>query len=109
VNFRHHGWQICVGTSGIVQRLQEIMINQGMDELITLERLQQLKQKAIVCGNIESLDIAGLTSERTDVFPSGLSILIAIFQELNIESMSLSGGGLREGCCTRCCVIAESV
>ncbi|EGY29993.1 Exopolyphosphatase [Candidatus Regiella insecticola 5.15] len=97
VNFRHHGWQICVGTSGIVQRLQEIMINQGMDELITLERLQQLKQKAIVCGNIKSLDIAGLTLERTGVFPSGLSILIAIFQELNIESMSLSGGGLREG------------
>ncbi|MCT6562893.1 guanosine-5'-triphosphate,3'-diphosphate pyrophosphatase, partial [Staphylococcus aureus] len=31
------------------------------------------------------------------VFPSGLSILIAIFQELAIESMTLAGGALREG------------
>ncbi|HFG6422908.1 TPA: guanosine-5'-triphosphate,3'-diphosphate pyrophosphatase, partial [Salmonella enterica subsp. enterica serovar Typhimurium] len=31
------------------------------------------------------------------VFPSGLAILIAIFTELNIQSMTLAGGALREG------------
>lgn len=30
---RQHGWQICVGASGTVQALQEIMVAQGMDEL----------------------------------------------------------------------------
>lgn len=95
--FRDHGWQICVGASGTVQALQEIMVAQGMDELITLAKLQQLKQRAIQCGKLEELEIPGLTLERALVFPSGLSILIAIFQELAIDSMTLAGGALREG------------
>ncbi|QPT12611.1 exopolyphosphatase [Serratia rubidaea] len=94
---REHGWQICVGASGTVQALQEIMVAQGMDERITLPKLRQLKQRAIQCGKLEELEIEGLTLERALVFPSGLSILLAIFQELGIESMLLSGGALREG------------
>ncbi|RJT39496.1 guanosine-5'-triphosphate,3'-diphosphate diphosphatase [Rahnella woolbedingensis] len=92
-----NGWQICVGASGTVQALQEIMVAQGMDERITLPKLQQLKQRAIQCGKLEELEIEGLTLERALVFPSGLSILIAIFKTLNIEMMTLAGGALREG------------
>lgn len=94
---RTQGWQICVGASGTVQALQEIMMAQGMDERITLNKLMQLKQRAIQCGKLEELEIEGLTLERALVFPSGLSILIAIFNELNISSMTLAGGALREG------------
>ncbi|HAI04422.1 MULTISPECIES: guanosine-5'-triphosphate,3'-diphosphate diphosphatase [Pantoea] len=94
---RQQGWQACVGASGTVQALQEIMVAQGMDERITLNKLQQLKQRAIQCGKLEELEIEGLTLERALVFPSGLSILIAIFQELSIDSMTLAGGALREG------------
>ncbi len=92
-----HGWQVCVGASGTVQALQEIMMAQGMDERITLVKLQQLKQRAIQCGRLEELEIEGLTLERALVFPSGLAILIAIFTEMNIQSMTLAGGALREG------------
>lgn len=92
-----HGWKICVGASGTVQAIQEIMIAQGMDELITLPKLQQLKRKAIQCQKLEELEIEGLTFERALVFPSGLSILIAIFEALDIDSMTLAGGALREG------------
>ncbi len=92
-----NGWQICVGASGTVQALQEIMVAQGMDERITLPKLQQLRQRAIQCGKLEELEIEGLTLERALVFPSGLSILIAIFKALNIETMTLAGGALREG------------
>ncbi len=94
---REKGWQVCVGASGTVQALQEIMVAQGMDERITLSKLQQLRQRAIQCGKLEELEIEGLTLERALVFPSGLSILIAIFNELNIDSMTLAGGALREG------------
>ncbi|MFM2510207.1 guanosine-5'-triphosphate,3'-diphosphate pyrophosphatase, partial [Escherichia coli] len=51
----------------------------------------------IQCGRLEELEIEGLTLERALVFPSGLAILIAIFTELNIQSMTLAGGALREG------------
>ncbi|MBU4683909.1 guanosine-5'-triphosphate,3'-diphosphate diphosphatase [Cedecea davisae] len=94
---KSHGWKICVGASGTVQALQEIMMAQGMDERITLAKLQQLKQRAIQCGRLEELEIEGLTLERALVFPSGLAILIAIFEQLGIECMTLAGGALREG------------
>ncbi|MFG6655917.1 guanosine-5'-triphosphate,3'-diphosphate diphosphatase [Scandinavium sp. M-37] len=94
---RHHGWKVCVGASGTVQALQEIMMAQGMDERITLAKLQQLKQRAIQCGRLEELEIEGLTLERALVFPSGLAILLAIFSELDIKCMTLAGGALREG------------
>ncbi|WP_058911763.1 guanosine-5'-triphosphate,3'-diphosphate diphosphatase [Entomohabitans teleogrylli] len=94
---RRHGWKVCVGASGTVQALQEIMMAQGMDERITLSRLLQLKQRAIQCLRLEELEIEGLTLERALVFPSGLAILIAIFNELKIDCMTLAGGALREG------------
>lgn len=92
-----HGWRVCVGASGTVQALQEIMVAQGMDERITLDKLRQLRDRAIECGKLETLAIEGLTPERALVFPSGLAILIALFEALHIDSMTLSGGALREG------------
>ncbi|GKX61101.1 guanosine-5'-triphosphate,3'-diphosphate pyrophosphatase [Leminorella grimontii] len=92
-----YGWKACVGASGTIQALQEIMLAQGMDEAITLDKLLQLKVQAIQCGKLEELEIEGLTLERALVFPSGLAILIAIFDTLKVDGMALSGGALREG------------
>jgi exopolyphosphatase/guanosine-5'-triphosphate,3'-diphosphate pyrophosphatase len=91
------GWDVCVGASGTVQALQEIMLAQGMDEVITLAKLKRLQKQAMLTDQLEELEIEGLTLERALVFPSGLSILIAIFELLEIESMTLAGGALREG------------
>ena len=43
------------------------------------------------------LVLQGLMPERLSVFPSGLAILIAIFETLQIQNMTLAGGALREG------------
>ncbi len=91
------GWDVCVGASGTVQALQEIMLAQGMDEVITHAKLKRLQKQAMLADHLEELEIEGLTLERALVFPSGLSILIAIFELLNIEAMTLAGGALREG------------
>lgn len=91
------GFSNCVGASGTVQALQEIMLATGDSEFITLDKLYLLKNRTIDCANFDSLSIAGLTKERLTVFPSGLSILIAIFELLDIKTMTLSGGALREG------------
>ena len=95
--YRKLGWDTCVGASGTVQALQEIMLAQGMDEIITLAKLKRMQRQAMQYELLEDLDIEGLTLERALVFPSGLSILIAIFESLEIESMTLAGGALREG------------
>ncbi len=91
------GWNVCVGASGTVQALQEIMLAQGMDEVITHAKLKRLQKQAMMADHLEELEIDGLTLERALVFPSGLSILIAVFESLNIQSMTLAGGALREG------------
>lgn len=91
------GWGCCVGASGTIQALQEIMLAQGMDEIITLHKLKRLQKQAQSYINIIELDIDGLTLERALVFPSGLAILIAIFELFEIEAMTLAGGAIREG------------
>jgi exopolyphosphatase/guanosine-5'-triphosphate,3'-diphosphate pyrophosphatase len=95
--YQQLGWETCVGASGTVQALQEIMLAQGMDEVITLDKLYRLQKQAMLADALEELEIEGLTLERALVFPSGLSILIAIFELLDIDTMTLAGGALREG------------
>lgn len=95
--YRLIGWNSCIGASGTVQALQEIMIAQGCSENVTLDKLNDLKEKAINCGSIEKLTINGLLPERLTVFASGLSILIALFESFSIKEMTLAGGALREG------------
>ncbi|ART80704.1 guanosine-5'-triphosphate,3'-diphosphate diphosphatase [Oceanisphaera avium] len=91
------GWQGCIGASGTIQAIQEIMINLGEDERITLPKLQALKNAAIDCKTLAQLHLPGLKAERVSVFPSGLAILIALFDMLAIDDMVLAGGALREG------------
>ena len=95
--YRSLGWETCVGASGTVQALQEIMIAQGRSERVTLNKLYELKNQAVACGRLEMLVLQGLMPERLSVFPSGLAILIAIFEVLKIDHMTLAGGALREG------------
>lgn len=94
---KQHRWDICVGASGTIQALQEIMAVEKMDERITLQKLLALKQEMIVSGQLNTLHIKGLSAERAQVFPSGISILIAIFSVLNLNTITLAGGALREG------------
>lgn len=91
------GWQTCIGASGTVQALQETLKAQGLSEQITLAKLQEIKLQCIACDTMPQLRIKGLAAERLAVFPSGLAILIALFEQLNIDSMTLAGGALREG------------
>lgn len=96
-HYRRLGWQSCSGASGTVQAIQEVMLAQQMAEPMTLTKLYQLRAQVIACKDIDSLTITGLSAERAPVFPSGLAILIGLFEELRIKSMDLAGGALREG------------
>lgn len=90
-------WQQCLGASGTPQAITEILVAQGISDAIRLDYLQNLRQQCIDCGTIDALSIEGLEESRRAIFPSGLAILIALFEELNIDQMQISGGALREG------------
>ncbi len=94
---RYHGWKVCVGASGTVQALQEIMMAQGWMNESPSPNSSSLNSALSSADVWKSWRSKGLTLERALVFPSGLAILIAIFSELNIQCMTLAGGALREG------------
>jgi len=92
-----HQWQLTLGASGSVQAVQEVLIAQGHNEEVTLNKLIMLMGQCITCKSQSELVLTGLKAERATVFVSGLSILIMLFQELSIDGMLASGGALREG------------
>ena len=90
-------WQQCLGASGTPQAITEILVAQGISDAIRIDYLYNLKQQCIDCVTIDLLQIDGLIESRRAIFPSGLAILIALFEQLNIQEMQISGGALREG------------
>lgn len=91
------GWQSVLGGSGIMQALAEVLIFQQKSAVITAGFLLQCKQLLISCKTISTIELPGLSNERKPVFASGLSILIALFESLDIQELQLSSGALREG------------
>ncbi|MGL5292086.1 MAG: hypothetical protein ACRC9T_09210 [Vibrionaceae bacterium] len=90
------GWQKCLGASGIMQSIYKILSSKEKVDHIHLALLYRLKTQLIDCQTFEQINISGLNDERAMVFPSGLAILIAIFESLQIETLSLAQGALRE-------------
>lgn len=90
-------WQNCLGASGTPQAITEILVKQEISDAIRLDYLKNLEQQCIDCAAIDKLAIEGLEPNRQPIFPSGLAILIALFERLQIRTMNISGGALREG------------
>ncbi len=95
--FKCFDWQQCLGASGTPQAVVSILVKQGINDAIRLDYLYQLRGQAIACGHVDNLHIDGLADSRRLIFPSGLAILIALFKQLNLNNMQISGGALREG------------
>jgi exopolyphosphatase/guanosine-5'-triphosphate,3'-diphosphate pyrophosphatase len=102
----HHfiklGWQTVLGSSGTMQALAEILSAHQLKPVITAEFLHKIKLALIACQSID--DIANsdyfsdsLRADRIPVLASGLSILITLFECLDIKALNLSSGALREG------------
>lgn len=91
------GWQSAVGSSGTMQAMIEILKQRQQVPIITLTFLNEIQQTLINCHTIDNIEIAGLRADRKAVVASGLCILIALFECLNIETLCLSSGALREG------------
>ena len=92
-----HHWELTLGASGTIQAVFEVNQQQQLTNQLSLSLLLEIKQQCIQCNSIDLLRIEGLKSSRTPVFASGISILIALFESFDIESIRRSNGALREG------------
>lgn len=91
-------WQLAVGTSGTARALRDVLeINDYSAADITLAGMEHLKEELLHFGSIKSVDLNGLKADRTPVLPGGLAVMLAVFEELSIEKMTVADGALRDG------------
>lgn len=90
-------WESVVGTSGTAKTFYDLCMENNLAEQITLPALHKLKDLLIGCKNINNCTLNGLKDDRKPVVAGGLAIMIAIMEELHIESMTIADGALREG------------
>lgn len=96
-HYRTIGWKTCIGASGTINTILDVVRTNNWGEQITLINLRKLRKQLITAGNVKTLSLPGLRSERAAVFPGGVAILLAAFESLNIADMIASDGALREG------------
>lgn len=94
-NYLSRGWEYALGASGTINSISEVQEALELGATITPQTIKKvrdhlLRARTAVC-------LPGLSKEREYVFPSGLSILTAVFETLGIERMDPAQGALREG------------
>ena len=91
-------WQNCMGCSGTLLAIEQVMIRAGLSQGgIERSALSQLKALLFEFDTIDAVNFQGLKASRRQVFASGLAITIALFDSLEIERMQLSSAALRDG------------
>lgn len=92
-------WDEAVGASGSIRTIGRIVRDNGFSEssAITARSLTKLRDALLNFKRCDEVDIKGLSSERQSVLPGGLAILVALFDELDIDQMQTSEYAIREG------------
>ena len=96
--YRQVGWDTAVGSSGTVNTIAEVLLNNDTDyKGITLAGLRWLRDAIVAAGHVDNLDFVGLQAERAPVFAGGVAIMLAAFEVLGIKRLEPVAGALREG------------
>jgi exopolyphosphatase/guanosine-5'-triphosphate,3'-diphosphate pyrophosphatase len=97
-NFKSKHWQEAVGSSGTARTLGEVLRLNGLtDGAVTLEGLYQLRQLLVKSKEFKKIELNGLSTDRSAVISGGLAIMLAAFEGLNIDKLTVANSALREG------------
>ncbi len=91
------GWSLAYGSSGTINAIGEILEAAGRGPGITRDGLQWLMAQLLAAGTADRVRLVGLKDDRRPVIGGGMSVLLAVFHLLDIESMTPAVGALRHG------------
>lgn len=98
------GWSQVIGSSGTARALADLIGSNdfnghgdGESGLITREGLKNLKKHLLKYEHVNQVELIGLKDDRRAVWPGGLAIMLAAFDELGIEEMEVTDAALRSG------------
>lgn len=96
--YRKQGWDTAIGASGTMHAVQSVLAALDISQRgITLKAVKELRDQMLETDTIDELALPGLGKDRAPVFPGGLAIIHALFEELKIDHLRISDGALREG------------
>lgn len=96
--FRSGNWKRAIGSSGTIKATRKIIQELELEKFgLSLVALYYIRDRMIASKSIANIDLPGLIPERLPVYAGGLAVLIAVFEGLLLESMTVSDGALREG------------
>ncbi len=106
------GWKQAIGSSGTARALAELIAANDFNGhsdgltlggvntssgLITRDSLRAMKKHLLKYEHISQVELLGLKDDRRAVWPGGLAIMLAVFDELGIEEMEVTDAALRTG------------
>ncbi|GAB4347313.1 MAG: exopolyphosphatase [Gammaproteobacteria bacterium] len=95
---RRQGWVHTLGTSGTILSIARVLRARGLIERgISRTALRELRDILVEAGDLEKLELEGLSERRRPVFPGGVAVLLGILEVLEIDDLMVSEGALREG------------
>lgn len=93
--YLNSGWDICVGSSGTMRAIAQLMQEDIVTGIITKEGLNKLASQLHTNGTLGQLD--DIPAKRRNVLPAGIIILTAIFDQLKLEEIHVVDSALKEG------------
>ena len=98
--YRSAHWDEALGASGTIKAAAAIALENGWcdeEKTITRQALKQVRNALIEAGHVDNLKLRGLSEERKPVITGGVAVLRAVFSVLEVETMRIASGALREG------------
>jgi exopolyphosphatase/guanosine-5'-triphosphate,3'-diphosphate pyrophosphatase len=96
--FRRTEWDTAFGASGTMRSVADTLAAQGRPAgQVTRDGVEWLLGECLKTGETAKLKLPGLATDRQDILPGGLAILVELFDMLGIEALRVADGALREG------------
>lgn len=99
VTYRELGWKFATGASGSIKSVRDVILQEGWSrDHITLESLRRLREAILELKTPRAMaERWGLEDARSQVFTGGFTVLYGVCEALQIETMEVADGALREG------------
>jgi len=96
--FRRGQWDGAFGASGTMRAVADTLAAHGdPGGQIRRAGVDWLLGECLRAGDTSKLKLPGLATERQEILPGGIAILVEIFDMLDIDVLRVADGALREG------------
>ena len=97
-NMKREGWDSAVGTSGSAKSIRDVLSAELPQEAdITYKGMCALAERIVEAGSVKKAKFENLKPERIEVFAGGLAVMMAAFEELELDKMTVTEAALRDG------------